>query len=282
LVHGVARLAAVTERGDWHDCATCTTPDAGLDLAFKAQLAGEWTRIALMEHASIAAFARFTLQIMSLGAPAELVERATTAMADETRHAKTCFALASAYAGHAIGPAALAVDQSLDENSLEEVVVTTILEGCIGETLAAVAAREACEHVEDPSVRAVLETISAEESQHAELAWSFVRWALERADVPLLERVQRVFKAELGHVEANYTALTEGDRRLLRYGIVPDTMLPSIRAQVMEQIVRPCYEALLANISSCREAICKRDRLDSTVNDVQLKRARRRLTRWHA
>ena len=63
-----------------------------------------------MEHASVAAFARFTLHLMSLGAPAALVERSNAALADETLHAKLAFAIASGYAGRAIGPGPLAID----------------------------------------------------------------------------------------------------------------------------------------------------------------------------
>ena len=60
-----------------------------------------------MEHASIAAFARFSLELLAFGAPPDLVEQAQAAMADETRHAKLCFALAGAYAERPIGPGAL-------------------------------------------------------------------------------------------------------------------------------------------------------------------------------
>jgi len=56
-----------------------------------------------LEHASIAAFARFSLQLLSLGAPAGLIDDCTRALGDETAHARLCFQLASAYAGRAIG-----------------------------------------------------------------------------------------------------------------------------------------------------------------------------------
>jgi hypothetical protein len=104
-----------------------------------------------MEHASIAAFARFSLQLLSLGAPPDLVEASTRALADETAHTKLCFELASAYAGRALGPGKLDVENSLAVTSLLDVVELVIAEGCFGETVAALEAREAADAAADPT-----------------------------------------------------------------------------------------------------------------------------------
>jgi len=101
-----------------------------------------WREVGLMEHASIAAFARFTLALLAVGAPSELVMDSNAAAIDETRHAKLCFALASEYLGEPVGPGELCVEGALDGLSLEQLVVTTIAEGCVGETVAAVEAAE--------------------------------------------------------------------------------------------------------------------------------------------
>jgi hypothetical protein len=74
---------------------------ARLSAVERAVLAAAWTQDALVEHASVAAFARTTLELMALGAPAELVAGAQAAAADEVRHARVSFALASAYAAPA-------------------------------------------------------------------------------------------------------------------------------------------------------------------------------------
>ena len=55
-----------------------------------------WTTAARAEHASVASFARFTLQLLHLGAPADLVADAQQAALDEVRHARLCFGVASA------------------------------------------------------------------------------------------------------------------------------------------------------------------------------------------
>lgn len=56
-----------------------------------------WTTAARAEHASVASFARFTLQLLHLGAPADLVADAQQAGLDEVRHARLCFGVAVAW-----------------------------------------------------------------------------------------------------------------------------------------------------------------------------------------
>ena len=54
-----------------------------------------YLNIALLEHASVAAFHHFALELMRLGAPVELLEGAHEAIKDEMRHAKQAFSLAA-------------------------------------------------------------------------------------------------------------------------------------------------------------------------------------------
>ena len=61
-------------------------------------------------------------------------------MIDETRHTELCFGLATAFGGVEVGPGALPMSGALDQVDLEHVCRDTFLEGCIGETLAALEA----------------------------------------------------------------------------------------------------------------------------------------------
>jgi hypothetical protein len=179
LVHGAERLAGCIVRPDWQradlapDLASCTESQ-------RYRAAAHWARVGAMEHASIAAFARFTLHLLSLGAPADLIALSQQAMGDETEHARLAYALASSYADLPLGPGALAIHGSLDASTTDEIVATLIREGCIGETLAAVEARDALDDASlDPAVRTALEVIARDELRHAELAWKTVAWLLE-------------------------------------------------------------------------------------------------------
>jgi len=245
LVEGAQRLAPRRTRADWSELALLPRLSQ-LEATLRAHVAEQWTRVALMEHASIAAFARFSLQLLSLGAPAELIELTTSAMADETRHAKACFAIASAYAGSEIGPGRLAVERSLDDSSLEAIVLNTIREGCVGETVAAIEAREAAEYTTDPALRSRLLVISEDETRHAELAYRFVKWALAQGGPALERAVRREFAALGAEPRAAQRALSAQDEAGLAHGIVPDGLRDVIRARAMADLILPCSRALFA------------------------------------
>lgn len=252
LVEGEHRLAELGMRSDWRELALLPRLDA-LEPELRAHVAEQWARVALMEHASIAAFARFSLQLMSLGAPAELIELTTAAMADETKHAKACFALASHYAGEALGPTRLPVERSLDEASLHAIVINAIREGCIGETVAAIEAREAAEHATDPAVRALLLTISEDETRHAELAYRFVQWALTEGDAALGRAVRAEFDSL--SAESPEVVIGELEHAALGHGVVPEALRTAIRARAIAEVVLPCSRALVGARSERAQSV---------------------------
>jgi hypothetical protein len=243
LVSGSERLARSTSRGDWLDREQTLPELSTLTATERLALAAHWQAAALMEHASIAAFARFALELLSLGAPGDLLEQTANAMKDEQRHAATCFALASAFAGAPLGPAPLAVTGCLSAVDLESVTVTTFLEGCIGETMAAVEARELALTAVDPVVRDTLARIAEDESRHAALAWGFLRWALEQGAPGLAERVHEVWleEAERSLPPASGVRLTSERERAL--GLPSPDFRRRIRCYVLEEIVKPCLDA---------------------------------------
>src|SRR5205823_4927788 len=108
----------------------------GLSPAARAYAAAAWAREAAFEHASVAAFARLSLDLMANAAPAELVDAAHAAARDEIRHAQVCYGLASAFGGAAVGPGALALTTSRVQ-TLEELAVECFRDGCVNETVAA-------------------------------------------------------------------------------------------------------------------------------------------------
>jgi hypothetical protein len=239
LVEAEARLASPAARSDWKDGATAL--DVGrLGAEERDALGAAWLSSALMEHASIAAFARFTLELLAVGAPADLIRDSNAAAADETKHAELCFALASEYLGEPVGPGSLKIDGALDGLSLEELVVTAIAEGCIGETVAAVEAAEQLAHASDPRVRAVLARISEDETRHAELAWRFVAWALER-DPSLRSVVEREFAR---HLSAPRALVESAALDLTRHGVLTERARGELRSAVLDGVIQDAANAL--------------------------------------
>ena len=71
------------------------------------------TRKGQGEQASVASFARFSLDLLSVGAPADLVDDAHDAAKDEIQHAKLAFGLASFYLGETVQPTGYPVIRSI-------------------------------------------------------------------------------------------------------------------------------------------------------------------------
>ncbi len=253
LVEGRERLATAVLRGDWLEPSSVDV--SRLSASERQRLSEKWQRIALMEHASVAAFARFALQLMSVGAPPELLEATTAAMQDETEHAQLAFGLASAYKGQRLGPSALDIDDSLGDEQLSAIVGNTVLEGCIGETVAALEAVEGLAAVRDPAVRSVLSKVAKDEQRHAELAWKFVRWALTESPTlqgAVLEQVE----AELAVARAAAAGIEQEPESdwLLRHGLLSDVRRTQLRAQVLSDVVLPSLRTLCATIERERSA----------------------------
>src|SRR5205814_7790511 len=124
LVGSSLRSADQSARRDWS--ADIAALNAALDPATRAHLAAAWLRDALEEHASVAAFARLTMHLLSVGAPPELIIESQRASLDEVRHARACFALASRYAGKGVGPSSLSLQGALESLSLVEIARLTV------------------------------------------------------------------------------------------------------------------------------------------------------------
>jgi hypothetical protein len=254
LVAGAPRLAPAARSGDWLS-GEAPRPTLAMSARAHQEIAEHWIEVGLMEHASIAAFARFALHLLAFAAPPSLIEATQQAMADETRHAQLAFDLASRFAQTPYGPGGLDLNRALEASGWEDVVLTTMLEGCIGETVAAMEAVEALQHARDPQVRATLQIIAGDERRHAELAWKFVDWALSHTP-ELAGPLRRLIDAELRRAVARATesataatALggpTSADGRAkLAHGVIPPELRCQLRASVLQTVVAPCADAVI-------------------------------------
>jgi hypothetical protein len=266
LVGAEIRRAPLRAADGW--CDANIAPADGLDERQRVSAARHYQQAALLEHASIAAFARFTLQLLELGAPADLCSAAQEAMRDETLHAQLCFTLASRYAGQPLAPGPLSMSGVLVPATLDDVARLCLLEGCVGETLAAIEAAEALAGATDPEVRRALERIAQDERRHAELAFRFVAWALEqRPHSGLRHALAAVLEATVGvsrcaadddagsQRHAEPSAANEGssdDARLEAHGLLPERRRIALRRAVLEEVVVPCVRRLLAEAGARR------------------------------
>ena len=238
--------AGSRSRSDWMG-APITGPTLVDDVTRHA-LAQAWLRDARMEHASIASFAHFTLQALALGAPAELIADAQRAALDEVAHAQACFALASRYAGDALGPAELPMPSSLAVLPLADASAAAVREGCVAETLAALIAAEQLAHATDPAARAALQRIAQDEARHAELAYRFVRWALAVGGHDVRAAVQTAFALARAEVLAANESLQPTDvsaSAWQAHGRLSSRQERACMLAGLEQVIEPCQRALL-------------------------------------
>ncbi len=261
MVGGVARLASATTGACWttgDDDASVMPNVADLDSPSREALAAFWTREGLTEHASVASFSRFTLQLLALGAPADLVRDATRATADEVEHARTAFSFASTYAGRVIAPSALDVSGALDGLVDRTLAAASIAsEGCVAETVSALQIRLAADEATDPAVGAALRRIADEEMEHALLAWRALAWLLEAKDAQMHAAVARVFDEAAAHVGIGPVVEAAGEgARMRAHGYLPVDDRRRHAAEVLQAVVGPCARALLQEqpIRAGREA----------------------------
>jgi hypothetical protein len=239
LNHGVERVAVTVPGTEWGYLPSAPGLTASRPLL--AVAAAHWVRRGLSAHASIAAFARFTLHLLALGAPPELIRDAQTAMGDETEHARLAFGLASAFAGEPTGPGPLPIDSARGGFDIDVFVATLVREGCIGETVSAIEARDALEHVTDPAVIAVLESLACHELRHAALAWQVLAWivASGRADRELVQgEVLRALREVRPRPQVD-----RDDEALRPFGVVGEVRREELRLMAISSVIGHCATA---------------------------------------
>jgi hypothetical protein len=233
---GRAALGASIARGSEWRWGRSPPDVGGIDWKTRRALASLWVHDGRLEHASVAAFARLSLELMALGAPPELVEGAHKAALDEARHARVCFALASAYAGEAIDPDGLPeAVLPLDAPDFARLAAECVVDGCFGEAVGAAAAREGSRRVRDPAVKRALAAIAREEARHAALAWRILGFCLERGGARAAEAAAgAVGRCVMAAVGAN----EEIPSALRAHGRVGAEVMASIERRVRRAVAR--------------------------------------------
>jgi hypothetical protein len=228
----------------WRDAEALTPRIDDLSLEERVALAAAWTRDGLFEHASVASFGRFALELLAVGAPAELVALAHGAALDEVTHAKLCLSLASAYAGEDVAPGPFPFEGRVDISAdLASVAARAAREGCIGETIAASVAAEQLAAATDPAVRAALAVIAEDEARHAELAWRTVVWAIRVGGDAVRVAVADVF-ATLGS-GAPSGQEKPGSRRLAAHGRLGEAEQRDATRRAILEVVEPAARLLV-------------------------------------
>ena len=250
LEQGAAQHASASVKGasPWTAGSSGGPAASGLSDSLRRAIAREWRHDGLFEHASVASFGRFALELLAVGAPPELIAAAHEAALDEVRHARACLELAAAYDGDASGPGAFPFAGSVAVSSdLADIAARAAIEGCVGETIASVFAAEQLARATDPRVREVLAMIARDEASHAELAWRTVAWALAEGGAPVRRALERAFAEAIG-AEVDCSAAQEtSEPGYAEHGRLDRRAMGDLRDETIDEVVRPCIAALLAS-----------------------------------
>ncbi len=221
----------------------------------RAGLAAQWRENGRTEHASVAAFAQLTLDLMALGAPPELLSAAQHDALDEIRHAELCFSLATALDGRHQGPAEFRPARktrslpAARDWALAQLAVDSLVEGALLEGFSARLLSKLVGVCEDPATAQLIKELAADEGRHSRHGWDVVSWCLR-------EGGSTVAAALLGAVEAlpqyprNHLTDAAREGRWQRFG-VPGAALESLtyreaRAHVVERVHAVCAGARTA------------------------------------
>jgi hypothetical protein len=225
----------------------------GADVESRRALAAQWCENGRTEHASVAAFARHTLDLIALGAPPSLVAAAQRDALDEIRHAELCFALARSIDGGDRSPGAFpqaARSVTLPKPrlmALSELAVDSLVDGALHEGASARIVAKLARRCEDPAIASILKEIAADEGRHSAHGWDVVRWCVAEGGEPVLRSLEAAARALPQTV---HSELPEAARQGAweRWGIAGEALEADELSRARADLVRR-VEALAAGVS---------------------------------
>lgn len=237
-VEGQTQAAQSTSRTDWGNSMALDVE--AIDPVIRSIAKNHYVEMAAMEHASVASFARFSLQLMAFGAPAELLVEAHRAALDEIEHARAAYRLATLFGSTGVGPDNLPAAVAAIPMGIVEFVEALVEEGCVGETLGAAEAREAASSARSVVLAEALATIAADEERHATLAWRTLQWAIRTHGDIAADAARRALARAMVTYSKDPNAM--GGAEAL--GILSGKTLGQSRRRVLASVVEPCARAL--------------------------------------
>ncbi len=155
----------------------------GIPVALRGPLAARFRENGRTEHASVGAFARLSLDLMTLGAPPKLLADASRDALDEIHHAELCFGLARALDGTPQSPGPLTAPTSElvgrpRHEALATLAVDSLFDGALHEGLSARVLAVLAKRCEVPAIATILATLAADEGRHAAHAWDVLDYCV--------------------------------------------------------------------------------------------------------
>ncbi len=152
------------------------------DNELKIYLWNYWLNIALLEHASIWAFSKLSLQLLWLWAPAKLIEDCYKAGIDEINHAKITFTLASHYLWRNMAPWELKwlLWSKISKVSYKTLAIESLIYWYIWEWISAKFLKHSSKISKDNNLNKIYNSIADDELRHSILWKEILTWWLKK------------------------------------------------------------------------------------------------------
>ena len=244
---GRVQLPDLRPSPDW------ATPEMALSAeSAPAGLADQWRENGQTEHASVAAFARLTLDLMALGAPPALIAAANRDALDEIRHTELCFSIARGLDGKSVSPgpfpqaqrvATLPRSRTL---ALAKLAVDSLVDGALHEGVSARIIAKLALRCEVPAIRAALKEIAADEGRHAAHGWTALAWCLDEGGRPVGHALLGAIRTLPREMRSDLPAAADGG--WLRWGIHDHRLESGQYAAALAQVTTRVQAAVLASL----------------------------------
>jgi hypothetical protein len=177
---GRKKLPSLNSRGKgWS-----VTPALYAESDLRGNIGEFWRQTGRTEYASVVAFLRLAMDLIAVGSPPNLVLDATNDALDEMRHAQNCFAIAQAFDGNTMRPAAFPVPAKGTRLfhgrllSLCRIGISAIIDGALYESVSARTMAKMSKKCDDENLRQKLKEIAEDEFRHSAHGWDIANWCI--------------------------------------------------------------------------------------------------------
>ena len=210
-------------------------------------VAQRYRAMAVVEASSIAAFDALHADMVRCNAPAELLRDTLHARDDEIVHAASALTIAERIDGMQVEVAALPARAPV---TIATLVREAVLDGCFGESVGAIEASECANACTIPEIAAHHARVAEDEARHAELAFRWVAWLVQRHTGEAIPALRRAL-ADLSESVADGRPV---DEALESFGLLGARRRSEIARRVRVEVVVTTLSCWLSMHEAARAA----------------------------
>jgi len=209
-------------------------------------LASAWGARYRIETEASLRFGYLAGQLTRVGAPAKLVELASNASRDETRHAAHCERLFHFHGGTDLDPVTRVVEYAPRAFSPEDRLTYEVVAQCaVAETQSMATLVTLLGAADSLELKAVLHELARDEVNHSRLGWAYLAWARPNLDLAFLSPLLPGMIDGSAGPEIFTTGPAEADDpRLLSKGVIPRSMRRRLYVEALETVVFPGFDTV--------------------------------------